>query len=257
MRPRRAGGGLAAIRYSLAKAREAGGVRVLVRRLSANNACKTCALGMTGMRNESGSFPEVCKKGIQAQAADMQPPIGEEFFCARDLDALERMSPRELEAAGRLGFPLLWRDGDQHLRRIGCAEEFDVAAAALRAAAPERTFFYASGRSSNEAAFLLQCFARVYGSNNVNNCSYYCHQASSVALADTTGSGTATVTLDDLERADLAIVVGANPASNHPRLITQLVALRRRGGAVIVVNPLREVGLVRFRVPSDWRSFAF
>ena len=94
----------------------------------------------------------------------------------------------------------------------------------------------------------------VYGTNNVNNCSYYCHQASSVALADTIGSGTATVTLDDLEKADLALVVGANPASNHPRLITQLVALRRRGGAVIVVNPLREVGLVRFRVPSDWRS---
>src|SRR5262249_56605778 len=80
MRRRRAGGGLAAIRYSLAKAREAGGVRVLVRGLSAHNACKTCALGMSGMRNERGSFPEVCKKGVQAQAADMQPPIGDGFF---------------------------------------------------------------------------------------------------------------------------------------------------------------------------------
>jgi anaerobic selenocysteine-containing dehydrogenase len=93
------------------------------------------------------------------------------------------------------------------------------------------------------AAFLLQLFARLYGTNYVNNCSYYCHQASSVALAAAVGTGTATVTLDDLGASDLALVVGANPASNHPRLITQLVELRRRGGTVIIVNPLREVGL--------------
>jgi molybdopterin-dependent oxidoreductase alpha subunit len=96
--------------------------------------------------------------------------------------------------------------------------------------------------------------ARAYGSPNIHNCSFYCHAASGVALGDVYGSGTASVTLDDLAQADLALVAGANPASNHPRLITQLVALRRRGGKVIVVNPLREIGLVRFRIPSDWRS---
>jgi molybdopterin-dependent oxidoreductase alpha subunit len=254
MRPRRAGGGLAAIRYSLAKAREAGGVRRLARRLQTHNACKTCAVGMSAMVNERGSFPEVCKKSVQAQAADMQAPIDESFFRSRDVDALAALTPRELEAAGRIGVPLLCGAGDRCYRRITWDEALAVAAGGLRASAPERAFFYASGRSSNEAAFLLQCFARVYGTNNVNNCSYYCHQASSVALGDAIGSGTATVTLDDLEQADLALVVGANPASNHPRLITQLVALRRRGGAVIVVNPLREIGLVRFRIPSDWRS---
>jgi molybdopterin-dependent oxidoreductase alpha subunit len=253
MRRRHAGGGFAAVRYSLARAREAGLVD-LARRLRTHNACKTCALGMSGMVNERGSFPEVCKKSIQAQAADMMPPVGEDFFRTHDLDALARLGSRELEAAGRIGFPILCRDGDRHYRRIGWDEALVVASDALRAAPPDRTFFYSSGRSSNEAAFLLQCFARVYGTNNVNNCSYYCHQASGVALADTIGSGTATVTLDDLEDADLALVVGANPASNHPRLITNLVALRRRGGAVIVINPLREIGLVRFRVPSDLRS---
>ena len=253
MRPRRAGGGLGAVRYSLARAREVG-VVALTRRLATRNACKTCAVGMSGMRNERGSFPEVCKKSIQAQAADMQAPIGEAFFRSHDLETLGRWSSRELEAAGRIGFPVVCRAGERHYRRIGWAEALDLATGALRATAPERTFFYSSGRSSNEAAFLLQCFARVYGTNNVNNCSYYCHQASSVALADAIGSGTATVTLDDLEQADLAIVVGANPASNHPRLVPQLLALRRRGGRVVVVNPLREIGLVRFRVPSDWRS---
>jgi molybdopterin-dependent oxidoreductase alpha subunit len=101
---------------------------------------------------------------------------------------------------------------------------------------------------------LLQLVARVYGTNNVNNCSYYCHQASGVALGMVYGSGTASITLEDLDKADFALVAGANPASNHPRLIPKLVEMRRRGGKVIVVNPLRELGLERFRIPSSWRS---
>jgi molybdopterin-dependent oxidoreductase alpha subunit len=256
----RSGGGLAALRYTLARAREAGGVVRLTRRLAASNACKTCAVGMGGqhggMRNERGSFPEVCKKSVQAQAADMQPPIDEAFF-ARPVSDLERLTGRDLEHAGRLGFPIVWEKGDRCFRRLTWDRAFDVASGALRSSAPERVFFYASGRSSNEAGFLLQCFARAFGTNNVNNCSYYCHQASSVALQRALGTATATIRLEDLEHADLAVVVGANPASNHPRLITQLVQLRRRGGKVIVINPLREIGLLRFRVPSDWRSMMF
>jgi len=260
-RAKRSGGGLAAVAYTLKKAQQAGGVLRLTRRLQARNACKTCAVGMGGqqggMRNEAGSFPEVCKKSVQAQAADMQPPISEAFFAEHSLAELETWSGRELEAAGRLGFPVVWRRGESHYRRIAWDEAYALAASALGSTQPSRSFFYASGRSSNEAAFLLQCFARVYGTNNVNNCSYYCHQASSVALQRSIGSGTATVQLDDLEKADLAVVIGANPASNHPRLITQLVHLRRRGGKVIVINPLKEIGMVRFRVPSDWRSMMF
>lgn len=254
----RSGGGWAAVRYTLRKARESGGVLPFVRRMQSRNACKTCAVGMGGqaggMRNEGGSFPEVCKKSVQAQAADMQPPLSEADLRSMTIEQLERLNAREIEALGRLGFPMLWRKGDRHLRRVSWDEANQIAAAALRNAQPARTFFYSSGRSSNEAAFLLQCFARVLGTNNVNNCSYYCHQASGVALQNAIGSGTSTVALDDLERADLAVIIGANPASNHPRLIPQLVNLRRRGGRVIVINPLREIGLVRFRVPSDWRS---
>lgn len=257
----RSGGGLAALRYSLKQARQAGGIVRLTRRLQAKNACKTCAVGMGGqhggMRNEAGSFPEVCKKSIQAQAADMQPPIDAAFFRGNDIRTLEQWSGRELEQAGRLGFPVVLREGDTHFRRLGWEESYSLVARALADSSPLRTFFYSSGRSSNEAAFLLQCFARVYGTNNVNNCSYYCHQASSVALQKSLGTSTATVALEDLEKADLAVVVGANPASNHPRLITQLVHLRRRGGKVLVINPLKELGLVRFRVPSDWRSMMF
>src|SRR2546428_1187497 len=99
--------------------------------------------------------------------------------------------------------------------------------------------------------------APAYGTPNIHNCSFYCHNASSVALTQVYGSGTASVTLEDLAQADLVLVAGANPASNHPRLVGQLVQLRRRGGQVVMVNPLRELGLVRFRVPSDWRSMLF
>ncbi len=257
----RAGGGFSAIRYSLRKGREAGGVLQLYRRLRSRNACKTCALGMGGQRggmvNEQGRFPEVCKKSIQAQAADMQRPIPESFFRDHSLAELERWSSMQLEAAGRLAFPLAWTEGTTHFRRIDWNEALDRLAAELTAAAPEQTFFYASGRSSNEAAFLLQTLARAYGTKNIHNCSCYCHNASSVALARMLGSGTGTVTLDDLDRADLVLLAGANPASNHPRLIVKLVELRKRGGTVIVVNPLRELGLVRFRIPSRVRSLLF
>ncbi|RMF58447.1 MAG: histidine kinase, partial [Calditrichaeota bacterium] len=124
-------------------------------------------------------------------------------------------------------------------------------------AQPARSFFYVSGRSSMEAAFLVQLLARQWGTNNVNNCSYYCHQASGVGLTQSLGSGTSTVTLGDLQKTDLVVLVGANPASNHPRLMTVLARLRRRGGKVVVINPLQEIGLQRFSVPSDIRSLLF
>ena len=257
----RSGGGFAALLYVLRKGREAGGIVRLYRRLRTRNACKTCAVGMGGqqggMTNEAGHFPEVCKKSVQAQAGDMAGTIAEEVVRTTSLVRLEQLGSRELEGLGRLGFPLLAGPGDTHFRRVSWSEALDRAAAGLRATPPAESFFYSSGRSSNEAAFLMQVVARAWGTPNVHNCSFYCHNASSVALGQVYGSGTASVGLDDLAAADLALVAGANPASNHPRLVAQLVALRRRGGRVIVVNPLRELGLVRFRVPSDWRSLLF
>ncbi len=261
-RPRvAAGGGLEAVAYVLRKGREAGGLLRLYRRLRSRNACKSCALGMGGqqggMVNEAGHFPEVCKKAVQAQAGDMVAPIAERYFRSTPIAAMERLGSAELERLGRLAFPVLAADGDPHFRRVAWAEALDRAGAALRAARPEEVFFYSSGRSSNEAAFLMQLVARAYGTANIHNCSFYCHNASSVALAQVYGSGTASITLEDLAQADLVLVAGANPASNHPRLVGQLVHLRRRGGKVLMVNPLRELGLVRFRVPSDWRSMLF
>ncbi|MBM4416418.1 MAG: FdhF/YdeP family oxidoreductase [Chloroflexi bacterium] len=255
-----AGGGFPAIVYTLRGALRSGAPLEFVRRMRSRNACKTCALGMGGqlggMVNEAGHFPEFCKKSVQAQAGDMQGAIREAFFRDTPIAALAQLTSAQFERLGRLAFPIVAEAGDTHFRRVGWDEALTRTAGALSATTPGRTFFYSSGRSSNEAAFLLQLVARAYGSPHIHNCSFYCHSASGVALNEVYGSGTASVTLDDLGQADLAIVAGANPASNHPRLITQLIALRKRGGVVIVVNPLRELGLERFRIPSDVRSLA-
>ncbi|HXV76968.1 MAG TPA: FdhF/YdeP family oxidoreductase [Candidatus Polarisedimenticolaceae bacterium] len=256
-----AAGGLAAIGYTLKKGREAGGLWRLYTRLRSRNACKTCAFGMGGQRggmvNEQGRWPEVCKKSIQAQAGDMQAPLTEAFFARHSLAELERFTSRQLEHAGRLVFPIVADARDVRFRRIGWDEALARLSDDLRAAPPEQTFVYASGRSSNEAAFLLQMLARAYGTPNIHNCSSYCHQASGVALSRMIGSGTATVVLEDLDHADCMLLVGANPASNHPRLIVKMVELRKRGGRVIVINPVRELGLERFRIPSKPGSLLF
>jgi len=260
MRPNH-GGGWQAVLYTWRKAREVGGIRRLWNAMRTKNACKTCALGMGGqaggMVNEAGHFPEVCKKSLQAMAADMQGAIRPDFFATYSIAQLQAFTPRELESCGRLTLPVLLERGAQHYRPIGWDEAFDRLVARLKSLQADETFWYFSGRSSNEAAFLLQLFARLYGTNNVNNCSYYCHQASGVGLTSVTGSGTATVTLDDLERADLVFVIGGNPASNHPRMMRSLMQVRRNRGHVIVINPVIEVGLVNFAVPSDVRSMLF
>ena len=256
-----AAGGFAALAYTWKKGREAGGVYKLYKRMRSRNACKTCAYGMGGQRggmvNEGGSFPEVCKKSLQAQAGDMQAPIDESFFRVHSIQELASWSSLQMEAAGRLAFPIACGEGDTHFRRIGWDEALDRVAADLLKSPREETFFYGSGRSSNEAAFLMQTLARAYGTANIHNCSYYCHQASGVALSQILGTGTSTLVLDDLDKADLAIVAGANPSSNHPRLIVKLVEIRERGGTVIVINPVKELGLVRFKIPSRPGSFLF
>lgn len=260
MRKPISGGGLHAIKYTIGKACDVGPIR-LWRAMRSKNACKTCALGMGGqlggMVNEQRSFPEVCKKSLQAMASDMQGRIEPRFFKTYSLDELKGMSSRELENCGRLADPLLAGPGDTHYRVVPWDIALDHLALALKATEPERTFLYASGRSSNEAGFILQLLGRAHGTNHVTNCSYYCHNASGVGLKDSLGGSTSTCSLEDLDKCDMIFVVGGNPASNHPRLMTKLMEVRRRGGTVVVVNPLREVGLERFRVPSKLRSLVF
>ena len=247
------GGGARKVLYTLETLRRIG-VGKATKALTSKNACKACAYGMGGQRggmtNELGEFPSVCNKSVQAQSTDIQPAIPSAIF-SHSIAELAELSGREMEKLGRLNTPIFKAAGGDRYRPVSWNWAIAYAAEQLAAVDPSRSFFYSSGRSSNEAGFVFQLLARVFGTNNVNNCSYYCHQATSEGLATTIGKGTSTVELDDLTRADLIFVIGANPSSNHPRFIHMLKHCRDHGGEVIVINPAREAGLVKFAVPKS------
>jgi len=253
-------GGWKSINYSFKVAGEVG-VQNFVKSIRAKNTCKVCAYGMGGQRggmvNEFGEGLEICKKSIQAQLTDIQNEITPEFFNTSSIDQLRQLKSRELERLGRLNHPLYKKSGHSHYRTISWDDALGITINKFKNTSPDRSFFYASGRSSNEAAFVLHLFARLYGTNNVNNCSYYCHQASGVGMTEMLGSGTATLQLEDLKGSDMIFVIGANPSSNHPRFLTELMHCRKRGGKVVVINPAKEPGLVKFSIPSSVSSMLF
>ena len=250
------GGGMKKVLYTLDQVRRMG-VTHAAKALNSKNTCKACGLGMGGQRggmtNELDEFPSVCNKSVQAQSTDTQSAIPIEIF-DHTLEELRELNERELAQLGRLAHPLYKAPGTDRYQAVEWDWALDLAAARLKATRPHRSFFYSSGRSSNEAGFVFQLLARVFGTNNVNNCSYYCHQATSEGLHASVGTGTATIELDDLKGCDLIFLLGANPASNHPRLLHKLKDCRDRGGQIIVINPAREPGLVRFAIPGSPRS---
>lgn len=249
----RVGGGAKKVLYTL-KTVQRIGLANSAKALTAKNACKACGLGMGGQRggmtDELGDFPSVCNKSVQAQSTDIQSPIPEEIF-RHPIRELKELSGHEMEHLGRLNTPIFKERGADGYQPITWDEALEIAVERFGKAQPERTFFYSSGRSSNEAGFVLQLLARAYGTNNVNNCSFYCHQATGVALGRMIGTGTSTVELADLKKCDMIFVIGANPSSNHPRFIHKLKACRDRGGEVIVINPAKEPGLVKFAIPKS------
>ncbi len=254
------GGGWKAIAYSLKLAQRVGWWNMW-KAMRSRNTCKTCAVGMGGqlggMVNEGGHFPEVCKKSFQAMASDLQGAIQKNAIESMTLQQLRAMTSRQLEMSGRIAEPLWLPRNANSYRTTSWDHALSVIAERMQLAGPEKSFFYASGRASNEAGFLFQLMARLFGTNYVNNCSFYCHQASGVGLGMALGTGAGTVRLEDLNHTDLYLLIGANPSSNHPRLMRSLMQIRRNGGDIIVINPLKELGLVRFRVPSDVRSLLF
>ena len=153
-------------------------------------------VGKRGDGQRRSVLPEVCKKSLQAMASDMQGAIKPEFWSTYSIEELRNFSPRELESCGRLVQPLLYRYGQKYYRPIEWPQALERVVAKLKSLPARQTFWYCSGRSSNEAGFLQQLFARMYGTNNVTNCSYYCHQASGVGLTSSLGSGTATILLE-------------------------------------------------------------
>ncbi|MEK7485390.1 MAG: histidine kinase, partial [Planctomycetota bacterium] len=159
----KAAGGWAAIRYAVKVALQVG-ILPFSRAIFSKNACKTCALGMGGqqggMINERGDFPEICKKSMQAQLTDIQPGISKSLFSQKSIEALKKLSGRDVERLGRLAFPIYKGKNDTHFQPISWEESLSRIIEKFRSTSSERTFFYSSGRSSNEAAFILQLFAR-------------------------------------------------------------------------------------------------
>ena len=251
------GGGFKAINYVMHIARQVG-ARKLSASVRSKNACKACAFGTGGQRgglhNEHSSRIEICNKNIQAQLSDHRASIPPQIFQQNNLAELRQLTGKQLEELGRLSHPLYKAPGADRYELIDYDRALQLAGQKMRATHPGRSFFYGSGRSSNEAAFLLQLLARIHGCNHINSCSFYCHQASGIGLSATVGTGTATIRYADLHTADTIFVFGANPASNHPRFVKVLLECRQRGGKVIVVNPAREAGLVRFASPANFRS---
>ncbi|HSQ62868.1 MAG TPA: FdhF/YdeP family oxidoreductase [Polyangiaceae bacterium] len=202
------------------------------------------------------SFFEFCENGVKHVADEATPLRADaEFFANHSVEQLAEQSDEWLNAQGRLTEPMVLREGATHYEPVSWDDAFALVARELsRMSTPNAAVFYTSGRTSNEAAFLYQLFVRQLGTNNLPDCSNMCHESSGTALKEVVGVGKGTVHLEDFEVADAIFVIGQNPGSNHPRMLTALEAAAKRGCQIVAINPLREPGLVRFSHPQHYES---
>jgi len=197
-------------------------------------------------------FAEYCENGAKAVAEEAtNKRVTPEFFQKHPIGGLMEWSDFEIGKSGRLTHPMIIKEGEKHYSTISWDEAFQIIGKELKDLDdPNEAIFYTSGRSSNEAAFLWGLFARAYGTNNMPDCSNMCHESSGVALGQTVGIGKGSVTLDDLHEAEVVMVIGQNPGTNHPRMLSALQACKQNGGKIITINPLEEAGLKRFKNPQ-------
>ncbi|MET3759838.1 FdhF/YdeP family oxidoreductase [Sphingomonas sp. UYEF23] len=200
----------------------------------------------------SSSF-EFCENGAKAVAWESTAKrIGGDFFAQHSVSELWEKTDHWIEDQGRVTEPLRYNAATDHYEVVGWDEALAEIGAGLAALEdPNQAEFYTSGRCSNEAAFLYQLFARLYGTNNFPDCSNMCHEATSVGLPKSIGIGKGTVSLEDFDHADLILSIGHNPGTNHPRMMATLRDVARRGGKIIVFNPLKERSLERFESPQS------
>lgn len=199
----------------------------------------------------SASF-DMCENGAKAMAWESTTKrTTPEFFASHTVTELLTWNDYDLENQGRLTHPMKYNAETDRYEAIEWDEAFQQIGESLASYAPNSVEFYTSGRTSNEAAFLYQLFAREYGTNNFPDCSNMCHEPTSVGLAASIGVGKGTVLLEDFDKADLVICIGHNPGTNHPRMLSSLREVSKRGAKIIAINPLRERGLERFTSPQN------
>jgi molybdopterin-dependent oxidoreductase alpha subunit len=210
--------------------------------------CMSCAWPDPGHRK---TF-EFCENGAKAVTWEATPVvIGSEFWAEHPVSELRGMSEYWLGMQGRLTEPVYKPAGQDHYQPVSWEQAFSIIADKLKGlASPDEATFYTSGRTSNEAAFLYQLFVRGYGTNNLPDCSNMCHESSGWAMGQTIGIGKATISYDDFAKADLIIIMGQNPGSNHPRMLTALEEAKEAGCQIVAVNPLPEAGLMRYKNPQ-------
>lgn len=199
------------------------------------------------------SHVEFCENGAKHVADEAtQKRVTPEFFKEWSVADLALKSDYWLGKQGRITHPMVLREGATHYEPISWEEAFKLIAHELNALrSPDEAIFYTSGRTSNEAAFLYQLFVRQLGTNNLPDCSNMCHESSGSALTETIGIGKGTVTLQDFEQSQAIFIIGQNPGTNHPRMLTTLQAAKRRGATIVHINPLPETGLNRFKHPQE------
>ena len=254
-RPAKSAAGLTGVITSFRHAVKQMGVRRSLRTLTAINQtdgydCQSCAWPDPDRNRHRAEF---CENGAKATAWEATTKRATpELFARMSIAELSALSDHELGDLGRLTTPLLRRRGGTHYEAVSWDAAFALIATELNALeSPDEAIFYTSGRTSNEAAFLYQLFVRQFGTNNLPDCSNMCHESSGTGLMETIGVGKGTVTLEDFDKAQAIFIIGQNPGTNHPRMLSTLQRAKRNGATIVGVNPLAETGLQRFRQPQE------
>jgi len=229
---------------------------VYARRIIRHGVCDGCSLGPAGLHDNTIPGIHLCMSRLKLLRLNTMPVIREEPLS--DLSRLRAMTSSELRRMGRLPYPMVFRQGDTRLRRIGWDEALRLAGSSLAAADPNRVAFYTTSRGlTNEVYYVAQKFARLLGTNNVDNAARLCHAASTVALKQMIGVGASTCSYRDWLGADLIVLLGTNLANNQPVAVKYLYYAKQRGARIVVINPYREPGLDRYWVPSITKSALF
>ena len=216
--------------------------------------CPSCA--WPDPDDDRSSIGEYCENGAKAVADEATAKqIGSDFFAANAVLELATLSDYEIGKKGRISQPMYLPQGATHYQSITWDDAFVKIANALNSlASPDEAIFYTSGRTSNEAAFLYQLFVREYGTNNLPDCSNMCHESSGIALGESLGIGKGSVKLEDFYQAEVIMILGQNPGTNHPRMLTALQKAKANGAIIISINPLPEAGLMGFNNPQTLKG---
>ncbi len=247
--------GLPAVKVAIQHAFKEMGVVKSFRALSQMNQkdgfdCPGCAWPDPEKPSKLGEY---CENGVKAIAEEAtNSKVDRNFFAKYSVEELSRWSDYQIGKSGRLLEPMILKPDSVYYEPIAWDEAYRLIAEELhKLKSPDEAIFYTSGRSSNEAAFLYGLFVRAFGTNNMPDCSNMCHESSGVALKETLGIGKGSVKLEDFDQAQVVIVMGQNPGTNHPRMLSALQKCKENGGKIISINPLEEAGLIRFKNPQE------